>query len=281
MNANRADSKPGDRSSPQVVEPTIDSALQILNRSRDVVRILGVNVDRVRVGELHELLASFIDKNERALVLNANVHCLNLAAEHVWLREFLNGAEVVFCDGAGVAVGARMLGHKMPPRITYADWMWQLAEFCVEREYTLYFLGAKPGVAEKAAARLQETFPSLRVIGTQHGYFDHQPDSHENSAVIDAINELRPNILVLGFGMPLQERWLMENWHRLNVNIALTGGAVFDYISGELKRAPEWMTDNGLEWLGRLLIEPGRLWRRYLVGNPRFLWRVLQERLRV
>jgi N-acetylglucosaminyldiphosphoundecaprenol N-acetyl-beta-D-mannosaminyltransferase len=79
--------------------------------------------------------------------------------------------------------------------------------------------------------------------------------------------------------MPLQERWLMENWDHIDANVALTGGAVFDYVSGELQRAPRWMTDNGLEWLGRLLIEPRRLWKRYLIGNPLFIWRVLKQRL--
>ena len=79
--------------------------------------------------------------------------------------------------------------------------------------------------------------------------------------------------------MPLQEHWLMENWHRIESNIALTGGAVFDYVSGDLRRAPRWMNENGLEWLGRLVIEPRRLWRRYLVGNPHFLYRVFRQRL--
>ena len=89
-----------------------------------------------------------------------------------------------------------------------------------------------------------------------------------------------PDILIVGFGMPLQERWLMQNWENLDARVALTGGAVFDYVSGEVRRGPRVLTDNGFEWLARFLIEPGRLWRRYLVGNPLFLWRVLQQRLR-
>jgi N-acetylglucosaminyldiphosphoundecaprenol N-acetyl-beta-D-mannosaminyltransferase len=80
-------------------------------------------------------------------------------------------------------------------------------------------------------------------------------------------------------GMPIQELWLEENWDRVNANIALTGGAVFDYISGDLKRAPHWMTDHGLEWLGRLIIEPRRLWKRYMIGNPLFLWRVFRHHI--
>lgn len=145
----------------------------------------------------------------------------------------------------------------------------------------MFFLGSKPGIAEKAAQRLQERHPNLVIAGTHHGYFDKTPGSLENEAIIQQINAARPNILIVAFGMPLQEKWLMENWERIDANIALTGGAVFDYISGELARAPRWMTDNGLEWLGRLLIEPGRLWKRYVIGNPLFLWRILLQRLGV
>lgn len=246
----------------------------------ECVRILNVNVHKLTAEALNDQLARMIDTNQHALVLNVNVHCLNLAAENPWLEAFLNRAEIVFCDGAGVVMAARLLGHDMPPRITYADWMWQLAALCEQRGYSLYFLGAKPGVAELAATRLRERHPDLRIAGTHDGYFDQTAGSAANEAVIAGINDARPNILVLGMGMPLQEKWLMENWSRIEANVALTGGAVFDYVSGTLQRAPAWMTDNHLEWLGRLAIEPGRLWRRYVVGNPLFLARVLRQRLR-
>jgi N-acetylglucosaminyldiphosphoundecaprenol N-acetyl-beta-D-mannosaminyltransferase len=157
--------------------------------------------------------------------------------------------------------------------------MWQLARFAQGRDHSLFLLGARPGVADKAAANLRERFPGLRIVGTHHGYFDKAPGSPENEAVIREINAASPNILIVGFGMPLQERWLMDNWDRIEVNVALTGGAVFDYVSGELPRAPRWMTDHGFEWLGRLIIEPGRLWKRYLVGNPIFILRVLGQRI--
>jgi len=191
----------------------------------------------------------------------------------------MNEADIVRPDGTGLKLGAKILGVNTSPRITWADFAWQLAEFAEPRSFTSFFLGAYPGVAEKAAARLKERFPNLRVVGTHHGYFDKTPGNPENEAVIQQINAVKPNILIVGFGMPLQERWLMENWERIEANVALTGGAVFDYVSGELRRPPQWMTDHGLEWLGRLIIEPRRLWQRYLIGNPLFLWRVLKQRL--
>jgi N-acetylglucosaminyldiphosphoundecaprenol N-acetyl-beta-D-mannosaminyltransferase len=245
------------------------------------ISIFDITIHPYTVAQLNQQVTALIAQRAKALVLNVNVHCMNLAYENRWLKDFLNQAEINFCDGAGVKLGAKLLGYHIPERITYADWMWQLAPV-VEREgFTMYFIGAKPGIAEKAAIKLKERYPNLQIVGTQHGYFDKTPGSAENEAVLADINALKPNILILGFGMPLQEKWLSENWGRIEANIALTGGAVFDYLSGELQRGPKWMTDNGFEWLARLLIEPKRLWQRYLVGNPKFIYRVLKERFRL
>ncbi len=243
------------------------------------IEILGVRVNPLTVGELHDRLAHLIDGHAHAQVLHVNVHGLNLAVGNPWLRDFFNRAEIIICDGAGVMLGARLLGQHIPERITYADWMWQLGEFAEQHGFSFYFLGAKPGVAQAAAERMLARFPQLKIVGVRDGYFDKQAGHADNEAVLAHINTAKPNILIIGLGMPLQEQWLRDNWDRIDANIALTGGAVFDYISGELQRAPSWMTDHGLEWLGRLAIEPGRLWQRYIVGNPVFLARVLKQRL--
>ena len=251
-----------------------------MGQARERIDVLGVGVDPVTVGELHAEIGNYIRQDAHALVLNANVHCLNLAYKDDELRTLLNGAEVVFCDGSGVMLAARILGRLIPERITYADWMWQLAAFAASEGFSLYFLGARPGVARKAAGNLKDLHPNLKIAGVRHGYFDRTRESPENDAVVDEINAVSPDILVLGFGMPLQERWLMQNWQRIDARVGLTGGAVFDYVSGELRRGPKILTDNGFEWLARMLVEPGRLWRRYVVGNPLFLLRVVRQRLR-
>ena len=206
-----------------------------------------------------------------------NIHAINLAQDHAWFRNFVNGSEVVYCDGFGIKWGARLLGLRIPERLTPPDWISMLAAECTRKHYSLFLLGAHPGVGELAGVTLKQQFTGLNIAGIQHGYFDKSNDSKENEAVLQAINDARPDILLVGLGMPLQEHWLMENWERLNVKVALPVGALFDYLAGKFPRAPHWMTDHGLEWLGRLIIEPGRLWRRYLLGNPRFVWLVLKQ----
>jgi N-acetylglucosaminyldiphosphoundecaprenol N-acetyl-beta-D-mannosaminyltransferase len=242
------------------------------------VSLLGVEVDALRLDQVLAAIEETVGARRRAIVAYANVHAINLAQELPWFRTFLNRCDIVFCDGFGVKWGARLLGARIPERFTPPDWLGRLAETASRRGWGVFLLGARPGVAERAAARLRERFPALRIVGAHHGYFDKAPDSQENAAVIGAIAAARPDLLIVGFGMPAQERWLLENWDRLDTSVALTVGAALDFVAGEVRRAARWMTDHGLEWLGRLLIEPRRLWRRYLVGNPLFLYRVLRQR---
>jgi N-acetylglucosaminyldiphosphoundecaprenol N-acetyl-beta-D-mannosaminyltransferase len=239
----------------------------------------GVRIDRVTLPQLLDYIERRIQQRQHAMIAHVNVHALNLASEQPWFRDVLNQSDLTFCDGFGVKWGAMLLNAEIPARITYADWTWDLAEFAARRRYRLFLLGARPGVAWRAAQRLRATYPGLCIAGVHHGYFDKTSGSAENEAVVHYINAVRPDILLIGFGMPLQERWLHDNWPHLTANVALTGGAVFDYISGELRRGPRWMTDYGFEWLARLIIEPRRLWRRYLVGNPSFFWGLLRERM--
>ena len=246
--------------------------------SAEAVSVLGLRVDPVTVPVVHGHIGNAVREDRRVTYLHVNVHALNLACEQTWLRRYLNSVELVICDGAGVQLAARILGQSLPARITYADWIWQLAAFAEGEGFSVFLLGAEPGVAEEAAKRLSQRYANLNIVGCHHGYFDHSPESTANHKVIEAINAVCPDILITAFGMPLQERWLLQNRTELNVRVALAGGAVLDYVSGRLARGPSWLTGYGFEWLARLLIEPRRLWRRYLIGNPLFLMRVFMQR---
>ena len=243
------------------------------------IDLLGVRIDLVTVDLVHTQILEFVRQGRRALVFNVNVRALNLAHSKPWFRDFLNRADLVFCDGAGVMLAARILGQRIPERITYADWMVPLSRFACESGLRLYLLGGREGVALRAAKCLHTSIPGLEIVGIGHGFFDKSRGSIDTRAVVEAINRAAPDILVVGFGMPSQERWLMENWEGMKVRVGLTGGSVFDYVSGDLRRGPRWMTQHNLEWLARLVIEPRRLWRRYLLGLPQFFLRVMAARL--
>ena len=244
------------------------------------VHVLGVPVDPVTVDQLHDHLLQFVRGDRKATVLHVNVHAVNLAVDDGAFAAILSAADLVFCDGHGVMLGARLLGQRIPVKITYAEWTWHLAAMCEREDLSLYLLGSRPGVAEAAAARLRDRHLGLRIAGTHHGYFDHTAGGEASLDVIAQINAARPDLVLVGFGMPLQESWIAAHRGSIEAAVVLSAGAAFDYVSGQLRRPPRWMTGYGLEWLGRLLIEPRRLARRYLAGNPTFMLRVLRQRLR-
>jgi len=241
--------------------------------------VLGISFVCLTGAALLKAVADSVHRGGKVLVLSGNIHSFNIAYENPAVRQLFVRADYVRIDGEGLRLGARLLGQKLPPRATLADFIWDLAAQCEAHSFSLYLLGAAPGVAERAAARLRERYPALRVVGVMHGFFDRDPESTGNEEVIRRINAARPNVLVVGLGMPAQENWLIANWDRLDVNVTFTGGAVFDYVAGDVRRGPRWMRDHGMEWLARLLLEPRRLARRYVVGNPLFLFRVIKQRL--
>ena len=240
--------------------------------------ILGTNVHSIPLGDLIEHILTLCKEKRKGTIAYVNVHAINLACYSPRFRKFLNTCEIVFCDGFGVKWAGWFLHKVILHRYTPPDWFPILAQRCAQQGLTMYFIGAKPGVAQKAADILTARAPGLAIIGVHDGYFDRSAQSTEQKALIEDINRLKPDILVVGLGMPIQEEWIEAHLPDLAVHIALPVGAFFDYAAGETIRAPRWMTDHGLEWLGRLVIEPGRLWKRYILGNPIFLWRVLLQK---
>jgi len=239
-----------------------------------------VRVDLVSLEELIEYILLTVRDQRKAVIAYVNVHAVNTACELGWFKDFINQSQVVFCDGFGVKWAVNFLNGKLVQRFTPPDWFGRLAGECVGEGISMYFLGTRQEVVEKAAEVLKESHPRLMIAGVHHGFFNKEQTSAENQEVVGEINALRPNILVVGFGMPAQEKWILENLDQLQVNVVIPVGAFFDYQAGAVVRAPRWMTDHGLEWLGRLLIEPRRLGKRYLLENPLFIWRVLLQKIK-
>lgn len=214
----------------------------------------------------------------QAAVAYLNVHVANEARRNQRLREFLRGAEVLYCDGAGIRLGSWILGDPLPTRMTAADWFVDLLRHLAAERLTVFLLGAEPAVSESAKAVLAERIPAHTIIGTHHGYF--LTDAGREAAVIAEINRLRPDVLFVGLGTPAQEEWVARHREVVSAKVLFPIGAVLDFVSGRVPRCPPWMGRCGLEWLYRLWTEPRRLSGRYLLGNPRFLMRMVAQRLR-
>lgn len=240
--------------------------------------LLGTQVSLIDKFQLLSIVANSIQKEEKITVLSGNVYAYNLAYETKWYQKILNNADIVRIDGFGVRLGAWILGFKTPPRMTWADFAWDLFEYAQNNCYSIFFLGASDAVVTLAKDRVLEKYPRLVISGTHHGYFNKE-NGVENDEVCSLINRSHPDILIVGFGMPIQEKWIANNRDRIHPYVVFSGGAVFDYLSGNLKRGPLWMRKYGFEWLARLLIEPKRLWKRYLFGNALYIFRVIIQKV--
>ncbi|MES2680262.1 MAG: WecB/TagA/CpsF family glycosyltransferase [Bacteroidota bacterium] len=228
---------------------------------------------------LHQEIKNIITSDQKKTVLNSNAHLVQLAnSDEPWLIDYFNNeVDFVMCDGSGIQLGAKLTGQLVPEKIAYNVWFWNFAEFCANNNFSIYFLGAKDGVAKMAAENLVNKNPDLRVY-YHHGYFDKSSNSAENEEVIRRINEVKPNVLLVCFGMPFQERYIRENISRFNTNVLMSGGGALDFFAGKAKTAPAIFRHLYLEWFYRLCSDPRRLWKRYLVGNFKYLYYVLKYR---
>jgi len=253
----------------------MNKSIELPPSQNDTVTLLGVQFHKLTKSQLLQSIVHSAQKQNKTIIAHVNIHAMNLAYQLDWYQDFLNRADVVFCDGFGVALATKLTGQsiKAEHRHTCPDWIEELALDCQEHGFSLFLLAGKPGVAEIAAKKLKRIAPDFKVA-THHGYFE--KTDPENDQVVSQINAFKPDILYVGFGMPLQEQWIQENIHQLDARVFLPLGACLDFYTGQVYRGPRWLTDHGLEWLSRLFTEPRRLWRRYLVGNPLFLLRVIK-----
>ncbi len=204
-----------------------------------------------------------------------NAACMLLAEDNNRYRETLNQADLVYADGTGVILGAKLWGHRLPGRSTAADFMPDFCMHFADKGLSIFLLGAERGVAAEAAGQLKKKIPGLRIAGTHHGYFTE--NRMEN--IISIINRSKADILLVGLGAPMQEFWMLKHADSLTPKILWGVGGLFDFLSGRTPRGPQWLLDNGFEWLCRLMAEPRRLWRRYIPGNVRFIGLLIRHRL--
>ena len=233
---------------------------------RDCADVFGVPVDRLRLADLLDRVDAFVEAGDPRTLSYVNVHVLNEMRSNAELRTFLSGLDLCYCDGNGVKLVARILGYSLPERMTGADWIWDLASRCAGRR-KLFWLGGAPGVTERAAAVLRAEHPDLEVV-FDHGY--HAKEGPENDALIERINASGADIVLVGMGTPAQEAWVASVRERVRVPVVWCLGATADFLAGEQARGPAWLVERQ-EWLARLISDPRRLWKRYLLGNAMVL----------
>lgn len=238
-----------------------------------VLNFFGIPVVNTTMQEAVDWVITHAAGRAKMMMAFVNPDCLNIAWKDASYRHVLRQAERVLPDGIGIHLGCRILGQALRANVNGTDMFPLLCEAAARERLPIYLLGARPGVAQAAADNMAKRYPGLQVAGARDGYFL----PAEEEAVVDAINDSGARILLVAFGVPRQELWLSRWRERLAAPVAMGVGGLFDFYSGRIPRAPLWMREMGLEWVYRLMQEPGRMWRRYVIGNPLFLLRVRQQ----
>jgi len=242
------------------------------------VNVLGVGVSAVGLQQAVDIIEGWIERGERRYTCVTGVHGIMESQRDERLRHIHNAAGLVTPDGMPLVWLCRLGGMRCVERVYGPD---LLLAYCARTQATgrrHFFYGGAPGVAEALAARLQQRFPGLCVAGTYSPPFRPLTPA-EDEDVVRRIDAAAADIVWVGLSTPKQERWMHAHVGRLAAPALIGVGAAFDFVSGRKRQAPRWMQRSGLEWSFRLASEPRRLWRRYLVNNPVFLWKVLLQQV--
>jgi N-acetylglucosaminyldiphosphoundecaprenol N-acetyl-beta-D-mannosaminyltransferase len=234
--------------------------------------IFGVEITDLTFDEALARLTEMVESEGTKTLFYVNAHTLNCAADDPAYRDVLNTADVVFGDGTGVRWGARMQGIRLKANLNGTDLTPAFFDATAGRGHRYYLLGATAETIARAAAHCEKRFSGWTLAGYHHGYVHDAPIE----PVLEDIARAKPDMLLVGMGNPLQEKWIHDHRDRLDVPLVVGVGGLFDHWAGNLERAPAWVRRAGLEWL-QLLIQQPKKARRYLVGNPVYLYRVARE----
>lgn len=247
---------------------------------RETIRILGVKIDKLTQVEVVEKIKTFLQGNETKTIYTPNTEIVMEAKKDEKLKNILNHADIVIPDGIGLIYAAKIKKKNLPERVTGCDVSFEMLELAQQLGKSVFLLGGKPGVAEKACENLKVQYPGIKVAGCQNGYFKGThigyPGHEEELEIVKTINSLNADILFVGLGAPKQEKWIHENRSKLSCKVIIGNGGTVDILAGEVERAPEIYQKLGLEWLYRLFKDPKRIKRQMVI--PLFILTILFSR---
>ncbi len=241
------------------------------------VNILGAKIDKINMEQAKSVAMSFFESEGKKVIYTPNSEIILYASRNSDYMEKLNSADLMIADGIGVVYGAKILFNSIPERVAGYDLLREILPLMAQKGLSLYLLGAKPGVSEKAGENLLKEYPGIKIAGCHDGYFK------DDSEVIKDINDKKPDLLLVCLGFPKQENWIYDHKDELNVKAMIGAGGCLDVFAGFVERAPEFYCKHGLEWFYRLKKEPWRFKR--MTALPVFIikvafkgWKYKQEK---
>lgn len=229
------------------------------------------------IDEMERLIA----QNKSSMVFTPNVQRLVEAQKNKHIKNIYDHADLLLPDGMPLVWASKILGNPLKERVAGSDLFPLFCKISSKKGFKLFFLGAGPGIANKAKEVLTNKYPGLKIVGTYSPSSFFGNDLSEIEKIIGIIKEKKPDVLFVGLGFPKEEKFINNYKYKYEVPLSVGIGASFDFVAGKIKRAPRWMRNLGLEWFYRLIHEPKRLWSRYLIGNMAFIWLLANEFIRV
>ncbi len=240
------------------------------------INFLGSPMDCATMAETVSIIKERAEAGQFTQHVVVNVAKLVNMQKDPQLAESVKACDLINIDGMGVVLGARFLGHNIPERVAGVDLFHNLLDMSAEKKFPIFLLGAEEDVVAKTVEAVKKQHKGVEVAGYHHGYF-----WDDEEAVVNKIHESGARLLFVAITSPKKENFINKWQDRLGVDFVMGVGGTFDVVAGKVKRAPLWMQKYGLEWFYRVLQEPGRMWKRYLVTNSKFAWLLLKEKFRL
>ena len=233
--------------------------------------LLNTYVNNVNMDEAIQAIENMIASEKKSYIVAINVDVVMKIENDSYLKEITDHADMVLVDGKPLEWIAKWHKRPIKAKISGSDLVPILCKRAAEKGYSIFIIGGKEGIAEKAKHNLEKDLPEIRIIGTYAPPFGFEKDKKELSRINEMISDAHPDILIACFGCPKQEKWIYENYQKYDAKVSICAGATVDFLAGNVNRAPKWMSDHGLEWFYRFLQEPKRMFKRYFIDDIKIL----------
>ena len=237
---------------------------------------LNTYVNNIGMNEAIQSIETMIEDKNKFYIVAVNVDVVVKIENDEYLKEIVDNADMVLVDGKPLVWISKWYRHPVKEKVSGSDLIPCLCKKAVQKGYSIFIIGGKNGVAEKAKQNLEKTYPGIEIVGTYAPPFGFEKDASELERINKQISEVHPDLLIACFGCPKQEKWIYENYKNYDAKVSICAGATVDFLAGNVKRAPKWMSEHGLEWIYRFLKEPKRLFKRYFIDDIKILslvWR--------
>lgn len=233
--------------------------------------LLNTYINNLTMSETVEAIEKMIEEERKSYVVAINVDVVMKIESDSYLKEIVDNADMVLVDGKPLVWISKLYGKPLKAKISGSDLVPILCEVSAQKGYRMFIIGGKDGIAEQAKKRLEEKYPDIEIVGTYAPPMGFEKDKKELNKINDMISEVKPDLLITCFGCPKQEKWIYENINKYDAKVSVCAGATVDFLAGNVKRAPRWMSEHGLEWFYRFLQEPKRMFRRYFIDDVKII----------